>query len=144
MKDASSSGMALNMHRATLVLLIVSCIGGVLLGCATPSSVPEGSRKLGVYTGTFDDDPWTVIRISLWQTPEGAKTLDGRLVTGLEDNHRNQRVLIGSTFEDEFRYEISGDDGIISGRLSEDGNRISGDYLLNSTGLTGTWQAERQ
>jgi len=60
MNDASSLGMAWHMHRATLALLVVSCIGGVLLGCATPSAVPKGSRKIGVYTGAFDDDPWTV------------------------------------------------------------------------------------
>jgi len=132
------------MHRRLSKILYSLGTCCFLFGCAGLNQVPNGSRTVGIYSGTFDDDPRMTIWIKLYETPEGDSILDGTVIADIPDSQPMRYNLVGSEFQNEFQYELKPSSGILTGRLSADGSTLTGDYRFARTGRTGTWQAMKQ
>jgi hypothetical protein len=130
------------MKKNRWLLILVSCAAGLTFGCAAMTGVPQGSVLLGVYagsfTGAFNEGS---IEVKLYQSPGGAKPFYGHL--GEEGSFVN---FEGEIKADELQGQILLPlEGTISGKLSSDGQSLSGSYKFTLPPFDhGTWHARKQ
>jgi len=132
------------MKKNLWLVLLMTSAACVALGCAsaTITGVPEGSVLVGVYEGTFNGAfNEGSIEVKLYQSPEGGKLFYGNL--GEEGSYVN---FTGEIKADELQGQILLPlEGTISGKLSADGQTLSGTYKFTLPPFDhGTWQASRQ
>lgn len=136
------------MKKTFLTIIILFGLCGFLTSCTWSKSIPEGSRSLGVYDGPFNGVRYGgTIRVELLQTPEGAKLF--RATVSVEPNEISvpkalfvRGEMTGNALQGEFQGSAT---GTFSGRLSPDGNRLTGAFDIISPGLNnGTWKAQKK
>ena len=127
------------------LLFWISCF---LMGCARLSPIPEGSRSLGVYEGSFDGMRYDgTIRVHLFQTPEGENRFSATVaVEPMEPTEPRALFVLGDMTENALEGTFQGAaSGTFGGRRSSDGTRLSGSFNITSPGLNqGTWQARKK
>jgi hypothetical protein len=141
------------MKKNLWLVMLMAGIACFVFGCAAMTGIPRGSVLIGVYKGTFDGAfNAGSVELRLYQAPDGSKTF-----TGYFDQLGSSLQFRGTVQEDELRGQILLPvEGPISGRLSPDGQSLSGDYKFNVLPLNsgasrtwslfdhGTWQARKQ
>jgi hypothetical protein len=116
----------------------------LMFGCtsATITGVPDGSVLVGVYQGTFDGlANQGSIEVKLYRSPGGGQPVFGNF--GEEGSYLNFR---GEMQADELQGQILLPlEGTIAGKLSPDGQTLSGTYKFTVPPFDhGTWQARKQ
>jgi hypothetical protein len=141
------------MKKNPWLVMLMAGIACLALGCAAMTGVPQGSVLIGVYRGTFDGAfNAGSIEVRLYQAPDGSK-----MFYGYFDQRGSSLNFKGTMQEGELRGQILLPvEGPISGKLSPDGDSLSGDYKFNVLPLNsdpsrtwslfdhGTWQARKQ
>jgi hypothetical protein len=132
------------MKKYLWMLMLVSHAACVVVGCAsaTITGVPEGSVLTGVYEGTFDGAfNEGSVKVKLYRSPDGGKPFFGNF--GEEGSYLNFR---GEMQADELQGQILLPlEGTISGKLSSDGDSLSGTYKFTLPPFDhGTWNAHKQ
>jgi hypothetical protein len=136
------------MKKKSLTIIILFWVSCLLMSCAGSKFIPEGSRSLGVYEGSFDGVIYGgTIRIQLFQTSEADKLFEVTVAT--EPNERTvpaalfvRGKMTANSLEGKFQGNAS---GTLSGRLSSDGSQLSGSFNITAPGLNdGTWQAHKK
>ena len=120
----------------------------MLISCAGSKFIPEGSRSLGVYEGSFDGVIYGgTIRIQLFQTSEGDKLFKATVAVGSAEPTVPIALFVhgkitANSLEGEFQGDAS---GTLSGQLSSDGSQLTGSFNITAPGLNdGTWQAHKK
>ena len=130
------------MKRKCLILLVLLGASGFLINCADLKNVPEGSQSLGVFKGSFEGRLHDgVIRIELFQTPQGGKMFKGNFTGGnLQATVFVRGTMTANKLEGEFRAPVN---GALTGQLSSAGNQLSGSFTMQSPMHpdSGTWKA---
>ena len=130
---------------AIVILFWVSCL---LMSCAGSKFIPEGSQSLGVYEGSFSGDMFQgSLRIHLFQTPEGDKLFKANFLRDITDRDVPSAFFVrGKITANSLEGEMQGDfSGTLTGKLSSDGNRLTGSYNVTAMDLdNGTWQAQKK
>ena len=126
------------------LLVLMTGVACVVFGCASTlvTGVPEGSVLVGVYEGTFNGAfNEGSVEVKMYQSPDGSKPIFGNF--GEEGSYLNFR---GEMKDDELEGEILLPlEGTISGKLSSDGEALSGTYKFTVAPFDhGTWQAQKQ
>jgi len=130
------------MKKNLWLLLLASCAACALFGCAAMTGVPQGSELVGVYNGAFNGDyNEGSIEVKLYQSPAGGYRFDGHL-----EQNGNFVNIEGEMKAGELQGQILLPfEGVISGKLSTDGESFSGTYKFNVPPYDhGTWQARKQ
>ena len=130
------------MKKNLWLLLLVSCTACAVFGFTAMTGVPQGSVLVGVYKGAFNGDyNEGSIEVKLYQSPEGNYRFDGNL--GQNGNFVN---IEGEMKAGELQGQILLPfEGTLSGKLSTDGESLSGTYKFNVPPYDhGTWQARKQ
>jgi len=125
-------------------MLVARSTAWAAFGCAsaTITGVPEGSVLVGVYAGTFNgtgNEGSTEVK--LYRSPDGGRPVFGNL--GEEGSYLKFR---GEMNENELQGQILLPlEGTISGKLSADGEALSGTYKFTLPPFDhGTWNAQKQ
>ena len=133
------------MKKTIFIFLGVVCL---LLSCAGSKFIPEGSRALGVYKGSFDGDRYDgTIQINLFQTSEGDKLFKATLSVGSAEPTVPKALFVhGKITANSLSGEFQGNaSGTLSGQLSSDGSQLTGSFNITAPGLNdGTWQAHKK
>ena len=133
------------MKKTIFIFLGVVCL---LVSCAGSKFIPEGSRALGVYKGSFDGDRYDgTIQINLFQTSEGDKLFKATLSVGSAEPTVPKALFFhGKITENSLAGEFQGNaSGTLSGQLSSDGSQLTGSFNITAPGLNdGTWQAHKK
>jgi hypothetical protein len=133
------------MKKLIFIFLGVVCL---LISCAGSKFIPEGSQSLGVYEGSFSGDMFQgSLRIHLFQTPEGDKLFKANFLRDITDRDVPSAFFIrGKIAANSLEGEMQGDfSGTLTGKLSSDGNRLTGSYNVTAMDLdNGTWQAQKK
>lgn len=129
-------------------MIIVCWTGWLMMGCAGSMSIPQGSRSLGVYEGSFNGRRYGgTIRVDLFQTPDGTKRF--RATVAVEPNELYvpralfvRGEMTGNVLSGEFQGNAT---GTFSGQLASDGNRLSGTFdMIAPDQNDGTWTARKK
>ena len=126
------------------LLVLITGFACAVFGCASSlvTGVPQGSVLTGVYEGTFNGTMNEgTVEVKLYDSPDGSKLFFGTLAEEGSFLH--------------FKGEIQGNDlqgqillpseGTIEGKLSSDGESMSGTYKFSLPPFNhGTWQAQKQ
>lgn len=129
----------------TIILIWVVCL---LASCAGSKFISKGSQSLRIYEGSFDGVRYGgTIRVHLFKTHEGVKRF--RATVALEPNEPMvpsalfvRGKVTANALEGEFQGNAT---GTFSGRLSSDGNHLSGTFDLISPDLNdGTWMTQKK
>ena len=135
------------MKKKSFTIIILFWFSCLLMSCAGSKFIPEGSQSLGIYEGPFDGDVYGgSIRIHLFQTPEGDKLFKANFFRDITDpTVRTSYFAHGKMKANSLEGEMQGDfSGTLTGKLSSDGNRLTGSYTVTSLDIDdGTWQAEK-
>jgi len=133
------------MKKLIFIFLGVVCL---LISCAGSKFIPEGSRSLGVYEGSFDGVIYGgTIRIQLFQTSEGDKLFKATVAVGSAEPTVPIALFVhgkitANSLEGEFQGDAS---GTLSGQLSSDGSQLTGSFNITAPGLNdGTWKAKKK
>ena len=133
------------MKKLIFIFLGVVCL---LISCAGSKFIPEGSQPLGVYEGSFSGDMFQgSLRIHLFQTPEGDKLFKANFLRDITDRDVPSAFFVrGKITANSLEGEMQGDfSGTLTGKLSSDGNRLTGSYNVTAMDLdNGTWQAQKK
>ena len=133
------------MKKTIFIFLGVVCL---LVSCAGSKFIPEGSRALGVYKGSFDGDRYDgTIQINLFQTSEGDKLFKATLSVGSAEPTVPKALFVhGKITANSLAGEFQGNaSGTLSGQLSSDGSQLTGSFNITAPGLNdGTWQAHKK
>ena len=133
------------MKKLIFIFLGVVCL---LISCAGSKFIPEGSQSLGVYEGSFSGDMFQgSLRIHLFQTPEGDKLFKASFLRDETDREVPPAFFVrGKITANSLEGEMQGDfSGTLTGKLSSDGNRLTGSYNVTAMDLdNGTWQAQKK
>jgi hypothetical protein len=133
------------MKKLIFIFLGVVCL---LISCAGSKFIPEGSQSLGVYEGSFSGDMFQgSLRIHLFQTPEGDKLFKANFLRDITDRDVPSAFFVrGKITANSLEGEMQGDfSGTLTGKLSSDGNRLTGSYNVTAMDLdNGTWQAQKK
>jgi hypothetical protein len=124
------------------LLMLMTGAACAAFGCAALSGVPRGSVLIGVYKGSFNGVyNQGSCEIRLYQTPDGTKLFWGDF--GEDASYLNFK---GAMQESELQGQILLPlEGTISGKLSPDGQSLSGDYKFTIPPFDhGTWQVQKQ
>jgi hypothetical protein len=132
------------MKKSLWLLMLVSITACAAFGCAsaTITGVPEGSVLTSLYEGTFNGTANEgSVEVKLYRSPDGGKPFFGNF--GEEGSYLNFR---GEMKADELQGQILLPlEGTISGKLSSDGEALSGTYKFTVPPFDhGTWQAQKQ
>ena len=129
------------MKKTIFIFIGVVCL---LISCAGSKFIPEGSRSLGVYEGSFDGVIYGgTIRIQLFQTSEGDKLFKATVAVGSAEPTVPIALFVhgkitANSLEGEFQGDAS---GTLSGQLSSDGSQLTGSFNITAPGLNdGTWK----
>jgi len=133
------------MKKTIFIFIGVVCL---LISCAGSKFIPEGSRSLGVYEGSFDGVIYGgTIRIQLFQTSEGDKLFKATVAVGSAEPTVPIALFVhgkitANSLEGEFQGDAS---GTLSGQLSSDGSQLTGSFNITAPGLNdGTWKAKKK
>ena len=133
------------MKKMIFIFLGMACL---LMSCAGSKFIPEGSRSLGVYEGSFDGVIYGgTIRIQLFQTSEGDKLFKATVAVGSAEPTVPIALFVhgkitANSLEGEFQGDAS---GTLSGQLSSDGSQLTGSFNITAPGLNdGTWKAKKK
>jgi hypothetical protein len=133
------------MKKTIFIFLGVVCL---LLSCAGSKFIPEGSRALGVYKGSFDGDRYDgTIQINLFQTSEGDKLFKATVSVGSAEPTVPKTLFVhGKITTNSLAGEFQGNaSGTLSGQLSSDGSQLTGSFNIIAPGLNdGTWKAHKK
>ena len=133
------------MKKTIFIFLGVVCL---LVSCAGSKFIPEGSRALGVYKGSFDGDRYDgTIQTSLFQTPEGDKLFKATVSVGSAEPTVPKTLFVhGKITANSLAGEFQGNaSGTLSGQLSSDGSQLTGSFNITAPGLNeGTWKAHKK
>jgi len=136
------------MKRKSLTILVFLGVACLLISCAGAKFIPEGSQSLGVYEGSFSGDVMQgSLRIHLFQTPGGDKLFEATLTRDLTvPTETNTFFVRGKVTANSLEGEMQGDSsGSLTGKLSSDGNRLTGSFNLTTPGPdNGTWKAQKK
>lgn len=132
------------MKQNLWLLMLVLSTTCAVFGCAsTPvTGVPQGSVLIGVYQGTFNGAyNEGTIEVKLYRSSDGSRPFFGNFDE--EGSYLNFR---GEMKEDELQGQVLLPlEGTISGKLSSDGESLSGTYKFTVAPFDhGTWQARKQ
>jgi opacity protein-like surface antigen len=139
------------MKRLLFVSLLIAIL--LLAACTTQATSTINQKTIDI-TGAWSGD---------WQRSDGGEegiltaalnqsgsSLSGDMTfTSTTFSYSQDTSISGSVegYEIVFGMAIGGDDSVITidfeGTISEDGNKMSGDYSM-STGYTGTWSVTRE
>jgi hypothetical protein len=120
--------------------ILIAFFAAVLTACAS-SSVPKGSKSMDAFRGTYEGTATSGIsHISLYEHPDGTIVFRGYLLDPVSKASLNfEGTLTGKQLAGTFNTVT----GTISGTLSADGSKMSGNYHLTPLKRRGTWQAGR-
>jgi len=132
------------MKKNLWLLILMTSAACAVLGCASTlvTGVPEGSALVGVYQGSFNGTGNEgSVEVKLYRSPDGGKPFFGNF--GEEGSYLNFK---GEMMADELQGQILLPlEGTISGKLSPDGESLSGTYKFTLPPFDhGTWQASKQ
>jgi hypothetical protein len=132
------------MKKKIWLLMIISVAAWTAIGCTSSivTGVPQGSVLVGLFEGTFNGtDNEGSIEVKLYRSPDGSQPCFGNF--GEEGSFLNFR---GEIRENELQGEILLPlEGTISGKLSSDGESLSGTYKFTVAPFDhGTWKARKQ
>jgi hypothetical protein len=141
------------MKKNLWLTVFMASIACMAFDCAAMKGVPQGSELTGVYKGTFDGAyNEGSVEVRLYQAPDGSQ-----LFYGYFDQEGSFLNFKGTMQEGELQGQILLPvEGTISGKLSPDGESLSGDYKFSVLPLKvgtsrtwslfdhGTWQARKQ
>jgi hypothetical protein len=132
------------MKKNLWLLMLALSTACAVFGCAsaTITGVPEGSVLVAVYEGTFNGTANEgSVEVKLYRSPDGGKPFFGNF--GEEGSYLHFR---GEMMADELQGQILLPlQGTISGKLSPDGELLSGTYKFTIPPFDhGTWQAQKQ
>ena len=114
-----------------------------MVSCGASKFIPEGSQSIGIYEGSFFGRRFSGnIRVHLYQALDGTKLFMGHFEgESLRIALYFRGKMAGNALEGEF----GAASGTITGKLSSDGNQMTGDYSLTSPSTdTGTWDAKKK
>jgi hypothetical protein len=138
----------IHMKKKSLTILIFIGVACLLISCAGAKFIPEGSQSLGVYEGSFNSDMYQgSLRIHLFQTPEGDKLFEANFLRDITDpTVRKAYFVRGKMTANSLEGEMQGDfSGNLTGKLSQDGNRLTGSYNITTPDVdNGTWKAQKK
>jgi hypothetical protein len=132
------------MKKRIYLLMLVSSAACAMFGCASTlvTGVPQGSVLVGVYEGTFNGvyNEGTV-EVKLYRSPDGSQPFFGNFDE--EGSYLNFR---GEMKENDLQGQILLPlEGTISGKLSSDGELLSGKYKFTVPPFDhGTWQTRKR
>jgi hypothetical protein len=136
------------MKKKSLTILIFIGVACLLIGCAGAKFIPEGSQSLGVYEGSFSSDMYQgSLRVHLFQTPEGDKLFEANFHRDTTDPTVRQVFFArGKITANSLEGKMQGDfSGNLTGKLSQDGNRLTGSYNITTPDVdNGTWKAQKR
>ena len=132
------------MNKNIWLLVLMAGVACAVFGCtsAVVTGVPEGSVLIGVYEGTFNGTGNEgSIEVKLYRSPDGSQPCYGNF--GEEGSYLNFR---GGIKENELQGQVLLPlEGTISGKLSSDGEALSGTYKFTVPPFDhGTWNARKQ
>jgi hypothetical protein len=133
--------------------MLAASVACVVFGCASMTGVPKGSVLTGVYRGTFKGAyNEGSVELRLYQARDGSRTLNGHF--GQEGSYLNfEGTMQAGDLQGQILLPV---EGTIAGKLSPDGESLSGDYKFTVPPLDlgtsriwslfdhGTWQALKQ
>jgi hypothetical protein len=131
------------MKKNLWLLMLALSTACAAFGCAsaTITGVPEGSVLVAVYEGTFNGTANEgSVEVKLYRSPDGSQPFFGNFDE--EGSYLNFR---GEMKADELQGQILLPlQGTISGKLSADGEALSGTYKFTIPPFDhGTWQAQK-
>jgi hypothetical protein len=131
------------MKKNLWLLMLVLDTAWAVLGCAsaTITGVPQSSVLVAVYEGTFNGTANEgSVEVKLYRSPDGSQPFFGNFDE--EGSYLNFR---GEMKADELQGQILLPlQGTISGKLSADGEALSGTYKFTIPPFDhGTWQAQK-
>jgi hypothetical protein len=125
------------MKNACCILMV--CWSAMLAGCAT-GAVPQGARLLGTYNGILRGNVFdSPIQVQLFQTPDGEAIFTGRFLNTI---YGGEYYFRGTVEGRRLDGKISLGFGAITGELTEDRTRMSGEFRLAQN--HGSWTASLQ
>ena len=130
------------MKKSLRLLMLVLSAAWLVFGCATMTGVPKGSKLLGVFKGTFNGAyNEGSLEVKLYQAPDGGKPFYGNF--GEDGEYVNfTGEMKGGELQGQVLLPL---EGTISGKLSSDGQSLSGTYKFTISPFDhGTWQARKQ
>ena len=132
------------MKRKTLTIFLILGVVFLMVNCGTAKYIPPGSQSLGIYWGQFygiGSILGGIVRIHLFETPDGAKLFTGSMEQeGTDALVWIRGKLAGNSLEGIFLAPVNG--GTLSAQLSEDGSEFSGTYKTMDF-MDGTWTAKK-
>ena len=126
------------------LLALMTGVACAMFGCASTlvTGVPQGSVLTGVYEGTFNGNiNEGSVEVKLYASPDGSRLFFGTL--GEEGSFLHFKGVIN---ENDLQGQILlPSEGTIEGKLSSDGESMSGTYKFSLPPFNhGTWQAQKQ
>ena len=126
------------------LLMFMASIAWAAFGCTSEivTGVPQDSVLVGVYEGTFNGVyNEGSIEVKLYRSPDGDRPVFGHFLE--EGSYLN---FSGEMAEDELQGQILLPlEGTIAGKLSADGEALSGTYKFSLPPFDhGTWNARKQ
>jgi hypothetical protein len=138
----------IHMKKKFLTILIFIGVACLLISCAGAKFIPEGSQSLGIYEGSFSSDMFQGdLRVHLFKTPEGDKLFEANFHRDTTDPtvlkvFFARGKMTANSLEGEMQGNSSGN---LTGKLSQDGNLLTGSYNMTSPGpVNGTWKAQKK
>lgn len=120
-------------------ILLLTCLGLTLAGCAAITPVPEGSQPQGTYQGLVWGGVDGSIQVNLFLTPKGDTVFSGRFVDAANGAVSELHGTVMGNFMDG---KIGLILGTINGQLSGDGTQMSGSMKFAQ--FHATWNASLQ
>jgi sigma54-dependent transcription regulator len=132
------------MKAKLCLLMLVSWTACVVIGCAsaTITGVPDGSVLVGVYHGTFIGAfNEGSVKVKLYRSPNGGTPFFGNF--GEEESYLDFKgEMTAAELQGQILLPL---EGTIAGKLSADGQALSGTYKFTVPPFDhGTWQARKQ
>ena len=148
MNNQQTIKVIINVEKKFLTILIFIGVACLLISCAGAKFIPEGSQSLGVYEGSFSSDMYQgSLRVHLFQTPDGNQLFEANFQRDITDpTVRTTFFVRGKLTTNSLEGKMQGDfSGNLSGKLSQDGNRLTGSYNVTTPDVeNGTWKAQKK
>lgn len=123
--------------------MLLSSAAWAAFGCSSTimTGVPQGSVLVGVYQGTFNGAfNEGSVKVKLYRSPDGGNPFFGNF--GEEGSYLNFKgEMTAAELQDQILLPL---EGTIAGKLSADGQVLSGTYKFTLPPFDhGTWQARK-
>jgi hypothetical protein len=131
------------MKKVHFIGLIFILAISTLSGCASSAYIPQGSKKIATFEGTFSGTRYDgSCRIDIFELANGAQRFEGNFVGAEMVTVFLRGTIMGSQLTGEPEPPA---EGSLSGTQTAEGNQIKGDYQLTTPNTdNGTWQATRK